>query len=289
MLYLFATILVTSLLFILLKIFSDQGKNTFQIIAINYLVCTVTGILFNYDTIIQDIENAPTMGIVFGLIIGSCFFPSFNFIGYSINKSGITPTTLANKLSMLMPISYSILLGKSPLNAYAIASLVLGILAIYYITYTPSHEKNNWLFPIVVFLIGGVLDIFIYETNESYVAPNFTGTFTTILFFSSCVIGLISLSYTSLVYKQTIKWNVLVAGVLLGLPNYFSIYFLIHTLDTFNGNGGFVYPIINIGIILITTFFSILYFKNALSKKQWLGVLLSVVSICLVLLDSYNV
>jgi drug/metabolite transporter (DMT)-like permease len=286
MLYLFATIIVTSLLFILLKIFSDQGKNTFQIIAVNYLVCTITGILFNHETIIQDIERAPIMSIILGLIIGSCFFPSFNFIGYSINKSGITPTTLANKLSMLMPITYAIILGKSSLNAYAIISLILGVLAIYYITYTPSNDRNNWLFPIIVFLIGGILDIFIYETNESYIAPNFTGTFTTILFFSSCIIGLISLCYARIVYSKKIERNVLFAGILLGLPNYFSIYFLIQTLDIYRGNGGFVYPIVNIGIILITTFFSILYFKNTLSKKQWFGVILSIVSICLVLLDS---
>jgi drug/metabolite transporter (DMT)-like permease len=286
MIYLFATILVTSLLFILLKIFSDQGKNTFQIIAFNYLVCTITGIVFNYQTIIQDIETASTTSILLGLIIGSCFFPSFNFISYSINKSGITPTTLANKLSMLMPITYTIIIGKSPFNSITFLALCIGLLAIYFITYTPEHQKNKWLYPIIVFLIGGILDIFIYETNESYVTPDFTGTFTTILFFSSCVVGLLSLIYSTQINHQKIELNAIFAGILLGLPNYFSIYFLIHALDYYAGNGGFVYPLINIGIILFTTFFSIFYFKQLLSNQQKWGVILSIVSICLVLLNA---
>ncbi|UOQ70580.1 hypothetical protein [Hymenobacter cellulosilyticus] len=43
----------------------------------------------------------------------------------------------------------------------------------------------------------------------------------------------------------------LVAGIVLGIPNYFSIYFLIMALGNFGNDGAFVYPVANVATILL--------------------------------------
>jgi len=72
------------------------------------------------------------------------------------------------------------------------------------------------------------------------------------------------------------------AGILIGVPNYFSIWCLLKVLKDFAGNSSAIIPINNMGIVLFSTIAAFLLFKENLSKLNWLGILLSIAAIALI-------
>jgi uncharacterized membrane protein len=75
--------------------------------------------------------------------------------------------------------------------------------------------------------------------------------------------------------KKAILW-----GVLLGIPNYFSMYFLVKTLGVFPAS--YIFPINNIGIVALSTIIALLAFKEQLNKKNILGLGLAIIAILLI-------
>ena len=69
---------------------------------------------------------------------------------------------------------------------------------------------------------------------------------------------------------------------MLGVPNYFSIFYLIKALNMKGLSSSAVIPINNIGILFIDTLFGVFIFKERLSKLNILGVVLTVVSMLLI-------
>jgi uncharacterized membrane protein len=69
-------------------------------------------------------------------------------------------------------------------------------------------------------------------------------------------------------------------GMALGIPNYFSMYFLVETLAIFPAT--FIFPINNIGIVALSTLLAFVVFKEKLSVKNWLGLALALGAILLI-------
>lgn len=76
------------------------------------------------------------------------------------------------------------------------------------------------------------------------------------------------------------------SGVILGIPNYFSIYFLLLAIKSFSLKSAFVFGINNIGIVLLSTLLSVIIFQEKLSSINKFGVLVSVLSIILIAYSS---
>ena len=71
------------------------------------------------------------------------------------------------------------------------------------------------------------------------------------------------------------------SGILLGIPNYFSIYFVLKSLDELGGI--VVFPVLNIGVVLLSTIISFIYYKEQMSLLNWMGISMSCISIILIL------
>ena len=84
-----------------------------------------------------------------------------------------------------------------------------------------------------------------------------------------------------MIKKVAFRPKDILAGILLGIPNYFSIYFQLKALSAFDNNGAIVYPSLNIGIIIGSTLAAVLIFKERLSRVNQVGVALAVVVIFL--------
>jgi multidrug transporter EmrE-like cation transporter len=73
------------------------------------------------------------------------------------------------------------------------------------------------------------------------------------------------------------------AAIPLGLPNFFSFYFLLKALDFYKSDLSVVLPVYNIGVIACTTLVAAVFFKEKFNNKQYLGLLLGVLAIILLL------
>ena len=69
--------------------------------------------------------------------------------------------------------------------------------------------------------------------------------------------------------------------MILGVPNYFSIYFVLKSLEELGGI--IVFPVLNIGVVLLSSIISYVYYKEEMSLLNWSGISLSCISIILIL------
>ncbi|MEJ2163763.1 MAG: EamA family transporter, partial [Robiginitalea sp.] len=74
----------------------------------------------------------------------------------------------------------------------------------------------------------------------------------------------------------------LLGGLVLGIPNYFSVYFLLRALQFEGLNSASVFALNNVSIVMLTTLLGIFFFREQVRPKNWIGVGLAVVSILLI-------
>jgi len=84
-----------------------------------------------------------------------------------------------------------------------------------------------------------------------------------------------------LIGKVKFKSRDILAGIALGVPNFFSIYFQLKALSAFDNIGALLYPSLNIGIIIGSTLAAILFFKEHLSKLNKVGISIAILAILL--------
>ncbi len=103
-------------------------------------------------------------------------------------------------------------------------------------------------------------------------------------FFFAALLGAINLVIHFITGKQKFEPKALLAGILIGIPNYFSIWCLVKVLKTppYGLQSSAIIPLNNIGILLFSTVVAFILFRERLSKTNWLGVVLSVIAITLI-------
>ena len=94
--------------------------------------------------------------------------------------------------------------------------------------------------------------------------------------------GILHLLFKTIKDQQKIYGKSILAGIILGVPNYFSMFYLIKALQNKNLESATIFTLINIGVILLTTLFSILFFKEKLKHQNYIGILLAIIAVFLV-------
>jgi multidrug transporter EmrE-like cation transporter len=85
-----------------------------------------------------------------------------------------------------------------------------------------------------------------------------------------------------MIKKRRLDLKSLIAGVFLGIPNYYSIYFLLQTFEHSGMQSSVIFPINNIGIVLLSVVIAVLVYKEKLNGFNMAGILLAVISIGLI-------
>jgi uncharacterized membrane protein len=96
--------------------------------------------------------------------------------------------------------------------------------------------------------------------------------------------GLVFIGVKSVKNPLRVNLKNILGGIALGVPNYFSIFFLIRALRSEMLESSALFTLNNVAIVMFSTLMGILMFKEKLSLKNWGGVVLAVFSIILVAL-----
>jgi multidrug transporter EmrE-like cation transporter len=289
MLYLILSILFSVLLLANFRIFPRFKVNTLQAIVFNYPVCFATGLALMpaHQHFVLDLSQTWT---ILALLLGIGFIVTFILSGLSTQKMGITPTSIANNISLVIPVLFSLFVFKSNQNAFDSLNyfgLVLALVSVMLSTYQPSTSGQiQWryvLLPLAVFMMYGFTNTMINYLNIKYITDaDATIPVTLVMVFGAIVSGALLLGYRLLTGKETLEKQNFVASITLGVPNFLSFYFLIKALSAFGNNGALVYPVYNIGVILISALVAMLFFKEKLLTINKIGLALSVLAIGLI-------
>lgn len=294
MLFLVLSIALSVLLLLNFRLFPRYGVDTFQAIVFNYPVCFLTGLVLLPAGQSFSLDFAQTWTwLAMGLGVG--FILTFLLSGASTQRMGITATSLANNLSLVIPVCFSLFVfgtGGKPFDALNYLGLVLALVAVGLSTYRKPAEngvKNprrvgaNALLPVAVFLCYGATNTTINYMNLRYIpSADKTVQVTLTMVAGAIAAGLLMFVVRLAQGKETFQLKSLIGAVTLGIPNFLSFYTLLLALSAFGGNGAFVYPVYNIGVILLAAGVAALFFGERLTMVNRLGLALAVLAIGLI-------
>ena len=106
--------------------------------------------------------------------------------------------------------------------------------------------------------------------------------FTIHTFLTAGIIGVIIVAILAVQGQRKIQARNIAAGILLGIPNYFSIYYLVRFLNTDVMQSSAAIPVNNIGIVLASALCGIFAFKENTSATRIIGLILSLGAILLI-------
>jgi drug/metabolite transporter (DMT)-like permease len=122
----------------------------------------------------------------------------------------------------------------------------------------------------------------INHVQKQYVTEENNNAYLISGFLSAATIGATLLLIQYAREKQVFAFKNLMAGILIGIPNYFSIWCLVRFLKQSPWESSASIPVNNMGIVLFSSVVAWLLFKERLSKINWAGIILSLVAIYLI-------
>lgn len=272
------TILFTVSLFIFFKEFDKRNINTHQAITFNYFTAAVLAtLLYNNPLFLTDIINVSWL--YHTLALGMFFVVMFNVMAKTTQKLGISIASIASKMSLVIPVIAALFFQRNlELSMYNYFGIFLALIAIFLTFKKKQETKKSIKIAIILFFGAGILDSFLDYIREKYLESiNDFNIFIILVFTIAFLTGFVLIIFK----RNKITVRNIIAGIFLGIPNYFSIYFVLLSLDSLGG--AIVFPVLNIGVVLISTIFSYLIYKENLNKENWLGIILACTSIFLVL------
>ena len=286
MIFLALSILLNSLIFALFKVFGLRKINTFHAIVANYFVCVITGTLF---TGINNVLDQPynSTWVFIALVLGAVFIIIFYLMALTAQKFSMAAASIASKMAFVMPVLFSLYFLRIESNflLYNFIGVALALIATYMSSVSSSSHpivgsKFIWLLPVFVFLGNGLIDITINYTNLNFIDETNITVFPIYIFLSAAVIGGLVL----LLKGERITIRGIIAGIVLGIINYFTVYAFLKALGQLENNGAFVFPIFNTGIVVLSALIGLFVFHEKLSKLNKLGIAMAVIAITLVML-----
>jgi len=279
MIYTISCIICTTLLGIVFKCAEQFNARAQAIIPINYLVCFITGFFISGFALFDKISFN---WLPYSLVLGCLFIAGFSFFAKSILRTGLPIAILFQKMSVVLTVLFAMLLGDI-INLFQLAGLIIGIFSIYFIidfkTNNPETQYKSYglLFGILV-LSSAIEIIFIYIDKTLHLSPQLKFIMPSYIFLVAGILGFIFFLLSHSLRSIT-KWE-LIFGILLGIPNFFSIYFLMMALER-ELNGSVFFPALNCSVIALSSVIGWYFFKDKLNLKQLIGILLSMISIFL--------
>ncbi|NAS13366.1 EamA family transporter [Poritiphilus flavus] len=286
MLPLVLSILSSSLIFVIFKLYAVHKVQTFYAIIMNYMVaCTVGLIFFENPVPVGQIINKPW--IPGAAALGVLFIFVFNIMAITSQKLGVSVASVATKMSLAIPVIFGVFLYNEKLGILKILGIVLALVAVYYASVKENSfklDKRVLFLPVLVFLSSGLIDTSLKFMEDRKVPPEEFPLFSAMVFGCAACAGLVIILFKS--FKTPLSFNSrnLLGGIALGVPNFFSIFFLLKALQHETLNSASIFTINNVAIVMLSTILGILLFKEEVSTKNWMGVALAVVSIILVAL-----
>ncbi len=280
MIYLLLCIISNAGIMVVFKIAGNMKLDTLRIIVINYFTAAILGFIIGGLPERSDF-NAEWMPMA--VTIGILFIVVFFLIALSTQRAGMAVTSVAAKMSVVIPITFSLFYFNEPISALKITGILLALTSVFMTTY--NRDKTNKkrilvvLLPIIIFFSAGFIDSLIKYTQEVHIADHSTVMFSSILFSISAIMGVIFSLFRKGFLKTEKLLQIILAGIILGIVNFFSLYGIIMALESNVFDSSIVFGINNMGIVVLSVIIALIFFSEKLSNLNKAGIVLSILTI----------
>jgi len=280
------------MIFLIISIICSVTVSIFLKLAKRYKIDIIQAVTWNYLSAIilasyffrPELQHLSYKYVNYTFIALGVLLPTiFWFLASSIRSIGIVRTDIAQRLSLFIPILASYLIFAETPSFLKICGFLVGFTAI---VLTLSKKTNqqagsaNWLYPLIVFLGFGTIDVLFKQVAQIKTLPYTTSLI--LIFGISFVISLAGIVYMKIVKKEKIQLINFICGCLLGCFNFLNILFYLKAHRAMSDNPSTVFTVMNLGVIVIGTLVGLLVFKEKLSRMNYFGLFLSCIAIVLI-------
>lgn len=291
MIYIFLCSISAVTLVMVLKLLKRYQINNFEAIVINYIFCVLVGLLILPNkNIFFTTSFWQQTWIPFTCLLGTLFLIGFFAMANATQKIGIAVATIANKSSMILPVTVAFFLYNDKPTPLKIMGLVTALIAVILTAYKPinaqlSNKNARWqqfLFPLWILINSGCIEITTNYVQHYYLPKTNVAAFPILSFAMAGVISGVILLINYKKHPNFFTLKTWIAGAMLGLPNFLAFYFFLLALENSGLSPTALFPINNLSIVLLSTLASVLFFNEKLYPINWFGIFLSATAIIMV-------
>ncbi|RTY96729.1 EamA/RhaT family transporter [Flavobacterium sp. GSP27] len=281
MLFLVLSIICSVTVGVLFKMVRGYEVSPIQIVAWNYVFALILCYFF-FSPNLTNIGTLAPWGIYVSL--GVLLPAIFLFLAASIKQVGIVKTDAAQRLSLFIPILAAWLVFKEDFTILKIAALLAAFPALLLILAKPSENtKNKWIYPAVVLLGFGIIDILFKQIALHTTLPYTTSLF--VVFGIALFIMIGAVIYNVMITKVSLNFKNIIFGGMVGVFNFGNILFYLKAHKAFAENPSTVFAGMNMGVIVMGSLVGIFIFKEKLTKMNFAGLFLALIAIVLIVIS----
>lgn len=227
----------------------------------------------------------------FAVLSAILFISLFIVMGISSQRNGVALTSIAGKMSMGLSMLFMIGLYSEPLSFLKIIGILLAFLGVFLVSFAKSTDEKSsnsiWLL-VLLFVGSAILDVVLNYVQKYEFEHIPASLFSAFGFGLAGIIGLSILIVQIARKKATFELKNIFAGIVLGIPNYFSIYLLILSYKSTGWTDSTVLAIMNVSTVLISAVIGFIAFRENVTFQKIIGLLAAVSAIILLYFANLN-
>jgi len=222
--------------------------------------------------------------LIYAFVLGLTFISTFFVFALSSQKVGVALTSVASKMSVIIPVIAGLILLGEQMNVLSSLGVAIALIA-FYLTLgkgaNSSFPRKYLFLPLLLFLGNGTNDTLMKYAEFHYVSDsNNLILFLSVIFLTALVMGIIISLIRYGKEKYRIQPKNILAGIILGLLNFGSTFYILKCMGLYDSS--VVFPITNAGIVSLSALIGFYFFREKLSKKNWAGIVLAILAIILI-------
>lgn len=282
MTYLVLAILASFTISVLVKINETRGINTQVVIAANYISASFLGWAFTLRG--GGVDGISTETLFLGLGGGVLWPGGFYLLMWGIRQYGMSLAGTACRLSLSVPVLFALIFLNERMDLNNSLGLLATFFALYLFHPVRSSEleqatgnRSIWFLPLLAFWFG-LADLWVNLFNRMGPASE-KFLFVTLIFTFS------NLPAWGVVLAQRISPDrkALIRGLILGIPNFFTTYFLMESLRSpaFLDRTAVAYTLYSVMGVTLAFSAGVLVWREQVTRTGMAGFLAAVVAITL--------
>lgn len=303
MLFFLLAVVFTVMLYLIMRAYPRYQVDSFHAVVFNYYSCVLTGLVLTPDLGLFTQVQWASQGTILTMALGAMFVTAFLLIGLTAQKVSVTATSLAGNMSLVIPVLFGLFVFRNnnkDFTALNYLGLVLALVALALGAIQRSPQSSDpangrqaarqalWILPVLTFFATGTNNTLINFLSSKYYPAGQITVFMIIACFGAVVIGTSILIYRIIAHGHSLKLRSVVGGLVLGVPNFLSLYFLLLALAAFGNSAAYVFPIYNILTMLVSALAAWALYKERLNTLNKWGLVLAVAAIVLISYQELN-
>ena len=270
-------------IYLLFKYYQRWKVDILNVIVVNYTMAACIAFLKVEDYGQIDAAASGVPWITLGVLLGLVFIAIFYLMAHGSQQIGVSITTVASKMSLALSVVLLVAFDpRDTLGPWQWIALVLACAGVVLVSLREEgahFRRDALLYPLLIFVGSALIDFGIAKLSSYTTNDQEQVLFSGLSFAGAGTAGFMVLAFRRIRGSFHFTATDLLCGLLLGVVNYGTIYFLLLSYDAEIFPRSTTLAINNIAVVLTNAFVSYLLFAERFSRLNLAGLLCALLGI----------